>query len=162
MSLNYLNILIFYLVNNRYLFYLNTSPPFEKTTRTRWIQESLHGKPTSDCFPEAMREYGVETILPLFANLSLHSSIIVAPLISCFLESMSFHLHSQQLLTVQAPSVAQSHTHLRSNCCVPMGTSYQATTSPSTHPHERPWSQEVFALGWIVVLLHYSDDDQII
>ena len=160
MSLNYLNILIFYLVNIWYLFYLSTSPPFEKNNKNKVNTKSFHGKPTSDCFPEATREYGVETTLPLFANLSLHSSIIVTSLMSCVLESMSFHL--QQLLTVQTPSVAQSHTHLRSNCSVPMGTSRQVTTSSSTHPHERHWSQEVSTLGWIVVLLDYFDDDQII
>lgn len=89
MSLNYLNISIFYLVNNWYLFYLNTSPPLKKTTRTRWIQESLQGKPTSDCFPEAMREHGVETTLPLFANLLAfkhHRRLLM----SCFLRVCLF------------------------------------------------------------------------
>lgn len=163
MSLNYLNISIFYLVNNWYLFYLNTSPPFEKTTRTRWIQESLHGKPPVTVFLEAMREHGVETTL------------------LCLLTSLAFKHHQAALnelfsgeyvfsltLTTAAHCAELLQWH-RAHTTWDLIALYQwgplrfsvATTFPSTHPHERPWSQEAFALGWIVVLLHYSDDDQI-
>lgn len=44
--------------------------PFEKS-RTNKKHESLYEQPTSFyCFPEAMREYGAEVTLLLFAHIS--------------------------------------------------------------------------------------------
>ena len=160
LSLNYLNILIFYLVTIWYLFHLNTYPPFGKTTRTNWKQECLHGKPTSCCFPEAMREYGVEMTLTLFADLSLHPSIIVSSLMRC----TSFHLHSQQLPFHSAGSFSrvEAHSLKIQSLSTDRDSTIRLPLHSSTQLHQRLWSQEIFTRGWVVVTLDYFDNDQII